>query len=82
MKTVVENLKESAEELESSLKKLLLGMRPDGLETLEVGYFAAAELAGLSLPAWARVVLPDAFSGRTGAHFQAVTWRPPRGGLN
>jgi 8-oxo-dGTP pyrophosphatase MutT (NUDIX family) len=53
-------------------------MRPDGVETLEVGYFAEADLAGLSLPAWARVVLPDVFSGRARATFQAVTWRPPR----
>ena len=51
-------------------------LMPDGLETLEVGYFAEAELAGLNLPAWARAVLPDAFRGRKGAHFQAVTWRP------
>ncbi|HEV3470565.1 MAG TPA: NUDIX domain-containing protein [Pyrinomonadaceae bacterium] len=58
------------------------GVRPDGSEVLEVGYFAEAELAGLNLPAWARVVLPDAFSGRKGTHFQAATWRPPQGGMD
>ena len=58
------------------------GLRPDGLETLDVGYFAEAELKELNLPAWARVVLPDAFSGRPRAHFQAVTWRPPQGAMS
>ncbi len=52
-------------------------MRPDGVETLEVGYFAEADLAGLSLPAWARVVLPEAFREGKGARFQPATWRPP-----
>ena len=52
-------------------------VRPDGVETLEVGYFSEADLAGLSLPAWARVVLPEAFRERKGARFQPATWRPP-----
>ena len=50
--------------------------RPDGTETLELGYFHEADLAGLNLPAWARVVLPDAFGRRESAIFQAVTWQP------
>ena len=54
-------------------------LRPDGAETLEVGYFAEADLAGLSLPDWARVVLPDAFSDGREAHFRPATWQPPRG---
>jgi 8-oxo-dGTP pyrophosphatase MutT (NUDIX family) len=63
--------------------RLLAGeMRPDGVETLELGYFSETDLAGLNLPAWARMVLPDAFSERRDAQFQAVTWQPPRGSMN
>jgi 8-oxo-dGTP pyrophosphatase MutT (NUDIX family) len=52
-------------------------LRPDGRETLELRYFAEAELAGLRLPSWARVVLPDAFRGRGRTHFKRATWQPP-----
>jgi 8-oxo-dGTP pyrophosphatase MutT (NUDIX family) len=52
--------------------------RPDGIETLELGWFSAEELAGLALPPWARIVLPDAFADRTRAHYQPPAWQPPR----
>jgi hypothetical protein len=54
-------------------------VRPDGVETLEVGYFAEADLAGLKLPAWAGVVLPNAFSERKRTDFEGATWQPPQG---
>jgi 8-oxo-dGTP pyrophosphatase MutT (NUDIX family) len=49
----------------------------DGEETLELGWFSLAELQRLRLPAWARVVLPDAFAPVDQAWFQPATWRPP-----
>jgi len=52
-------------------------LRSDGRETLELRYFAEAELAALRLPRWARVVLPDAFRRRGCTHFEKATWRPP-----
>ena len=51
-------------------------LRPDGIETLELVFFAQHELARLNVPAWARVVLPDAFRDRTETFFKAATWRP------
>ncbi|CAN5249194.1 NUDIX domain-containing protein [soil metagenome] len=51
-------------------------MRPDGVETLEIGYFAESDLAAPNLPAWARVVLTHAFSERGRAHFQSPSWQP------
>lgn len=51
-------------------------LRPDGVETLELAYFAQPEVVRLNLPAWARVVLPDAFRGRAETFFKAATWRP------
>ena len=42
-------------------------MRPDGVETLELAFFAQPDLAHLSLPAWARVVLRAAFGERSRA---------------
>jgi 8-oxo-dGTP pyrophosphatase MutT (NUDIX family) len=50
-------------------------MRPDGVETLELSFFAQPDLARLNMPTWARVVLPDAFRDRTRTFFQAATWR-------
>lgn len=52
--------------------------RPDGEETLELGWFAREELAGLELAVWARVVLPDAFEACGAPHFQPPVWTPPR----
>jgi len=50
--------------------------RPDGEETLELGWFSEADLEGLRLPAWARLVLADVFRDRGRAHFQAPRWKP------
>jgi 8-oxo-dGTP pyrophosphatase MutT (NUDIX family) len=58
--------------------RLLEGeMRPDGEETLEIGYFSQADLQTLKLPSWAHVVLPEAFNRREQAYFQRPTWKPP-----
>jgi 8-oxo-dGTP pyrophosphatase MutT (NUDIX family) len=38
--------------------------RADGVETRELRWVAREELSGLELPAWARVVLPDAYASR------------------
>ena len=51
--------------------------RPDGEETLEARYVAPAQVAGLDLPAWARIVLADAVADRRRAHFRPATWAPP-----
>ncbi len=51
-------------------------MQPDGIETLEIGYFSEADLATLKLPAWAKIVLPDAFRAKGQAYFQAAKWKP------
>ena len=50
--------------------------RPDGDETLEVGYFAPGEVPDNVQP-WVRPVLADAFADRTRPHFAPPTWRPP-----
>lgn len=50
--------------------------RPDGVETLELGWFAEEQIAALGLPAWARLVLHDAFRGDAGVRFRAPSWRP------
>jgi 8-oxo-dGTP pyrophosphatase MutT (NUDIX family) len=50
--------------------------RPDGVETRELRYVAQDELAALKIPAWARIVLPDAFGGRGRVHFTPAVWRP------
>jgi hypothetical protein len=52
-------------------------MRPDRVETLELGYFSQADLTRLALPPWAKVVLPDAFTGHAQTRFKPPTWRPP-----
>ena len=52
-------------------------MRPDRVETLELGYFSQADLTKLALPPWAKVVLPDAFTGHAKTRFKPPTWRPP-----
>jgi len=50
--------------------------RPDGVETLEVRYFAAAELAALPMPVWARTLLPGMHMGGAPGFFPP-TWQPP-----
>lgn len=52
-------------------------LRPDGEETLEVGWFGRDELAGIEVAPWVQTVVPDALAGRGGARFQAPRWRPP-----
>jgi 8-oxo-dGTP pyrophosphatase MutT (NUDIX family) len=52
--------------------------RADGVETVELGWFAEPELAALGLPPWARLVLHDAFRGAAEVRFRAPSWRPPR----
>ena len=51
-------------------------LRPDGIVTLDLAFFAQPDLAWLDIPAWARVVLPDAFRNRTETFFNTGTWRP------
>lgn len=53
--------------------------RPDGVETLEVGWFSEAELGGIPLCLGASIVLAEAFRSRNQPHFAAATWRPPSG---
>jgi 8-oxo-dGTP pyrophosphatase MutT (NUDIX family) len=53
--------------------------RPDGEETLEVRWVAAAERAQLRLARWLPVVL-SAFEAGGGVHVPPVGWRPPAGG--
>ncbi len=52
-------------------------LRPDRVETLELGYFWETDLATLSLPPWAKVVLPDVFTGHAKTRYKPPTWRPP-----
>jgi ADP-ribose pyrophosphatase YjhB (NUDIX family) len=51
-------------------------MRPDGVETLELGWFAAAEAAALAMGPWTRTMIEDAFARPDQARFGAPTWRP------
>jgi 8-oxo-dGTP pyrophosphatase MutT (NUDIX family) len=52
--------------------------RPDGDETAEVDWFTEDQALRLPLPAWARIVLPDAFRPRSAAAaFRPPAWRPP-----
>ena len=51
-------------------------LRPDGEETLELGWFGRDELAELELAPWVRLVVPDALAGREGARFQMPRWTP------
>jgi 8-oxo-dGTP pyrophosphatase MutT (NUDIX family) len=50
--------------------------RPDGVETLEIGYFTRHEVGTLRTPAWARTLLPELLDGETRG-FSPPTWRPP-----
>ncbi len=57
-------------------RRLAGELRPDGVETLDLAYFAQADLAGLELQRWTRMVLADAFGDRSRTRFAAPTWRP------
>ncbi len=50
---------------------------PDGVETLELGYFSESDLANLKLSPWMEAVMPDVFGDLERAKFQAPTWQPP-----
>ena len=52
-------------------------MSPDGVETLEIGYFSESNLAELNLPTWMKIVLSDTFNHSSTVHFKAPTWKPP-----
>jgi 8-oxo-dGTP pyrophosphatase MutT (NUDIX family) len=58
--------------------------QPDGQETLDLAYFSPAELAelaGLAMPAWLRLVLDVALRRDERSHFQKPAWQPPSSGL-
>lgn len=50
--------------------------RPDEKETLEMGFFEAADLDGLDLARWVPPVLNELLADSS-AGFQASTWTPP-----
>jgi 8-oxo-dGTP pyrophosphatase MutT (NUDIX family) len=50
--------------------------RADGVEIRELAWFAEEEIGALGLPAWARLVLYDAFREAAGVRFRAPAWRP------
>lgn len=54
--------------------------RPDGVEILEVGFFAPSELSRLDIPAWMPEILEGVLERGDGAAFRPPTWRPPAGG--
>jgi ADP-ribose pyrophosphatase YjhB (NUDIX family) len=51
--------------------------RPDGVETLEVRYFARDEIAGLRCKPHVRLFVDALFASGDAAQFQAPTWHPP-----
>jgi 8-oxo-dGTP pyrophosphatase MutT (NUDIX family) len=51
-------------------------LRPDGLETLDVRYFAPGEIASLNLAPWVRHFLPTLLAHRGRSWIQPVTWKP------
>jgi hypothetical protein len=57
-------------------------MRPDGVETFELGWFSAAEAAALDMGPWTRALIRDAFAQPAQARFASPAWRPqsPRDG--
>lgn len=58
----------------------LLGgtLRPDGEETVDARWVAAAEFPSLNLSGWSRVVLPQLMSGAA-SWIPPVRWTPPPG---
>jgi len=54
--------------------------RPDGVETLEVRWFARHEVDALPCPPWVAPVLADAYAGGREAAFAPPRWTPPEDG--
>jgi 8-oxo-dGTP pyrophosphatase MutT (NUDIX family) len=52
-------------------------LKADGDEIVETRYFAAEELASITLSRWARVIVPEMTVNR-GPWLPPVTWRPAR----
>jgi ADP-ribose pyrophosphatase YjhB (NUDIX family) len=52
-------------------------LQPDGEETLEVRYFARAELNAVRCKPHVPLFLDAAYSPQRHAHFQPPTWQPP-----
>jgi ADP-ribose pyrophosphatase YjhB (NUDIX family) len=51
-------------------------LRPDGEETLEVGYFARDDVASLRCKPHVRMFIDAGYASSTDAQFQQPTWRP------
>jgi 8-oxo-dGTP pyrophosphatase MutT (NUDIX family) len=51
--------------------------RPDGVETLEVRYFAREEARAVSTPSWLNEILEDVFADHPGTAFRPACWSPP-----
>lgn len=52
-------------------------LKPDGEETLEVGYFTRAEVDALRCKPHVRLFIDAGYSTQQRAQFQQPTWRPP-----
>jgi len=52
-------------------------LRADGDEIVEARYFAAGELASITLSRWARVIVPE-MTVKRGPWLPPVTWKPTR----
>lgn len=52
-------------------------LRPDGIETLDVRYFAREEVAMVRTPVWLEEVLRDVFDGPGATAFRPSGWAPP-----
>lgn len=53
--------------------------RPDGVEIVEVGFFAPSEITSLEMPRWMPEILEGVLESGDGAAFHSPTWRPPAG---
>ncbi len=51
-------------------------LRPDGEETLDVGWFSRSEAEQLTVQPWVPRVLHNAFTDRERVHFDTARWRP------
>jgi 8-oxo-dGTP pyrophosphatase MutT (NUDIX family) len=54
--------------------------RADGVEILEVGFFAPSEIKSLEMPGWMPEILKGVLESGDGTTFDPPTWRPPAGG--
>ncbi len=59
-------------------KALTAAPRADGDETTQAGFFAEADVAGLTTRPHLRLFLDAARRARPGAYFAPATWRPPQ----